>query len=166
MNKKRNRTVSRKKIQNAVVELLKNSNLENLKVTKICQKAHINRSTFYDNYTDIYDMADKLRKYLVDEYALTQNNSKKPIFSKLLQHVKDNQDLYRLFFKLNLQDGVAEKFIDSHEEKNHYDEVFFRNGIAAIITEWLKNNCSEPIDNVVKVIDAHQNCLQNNSNKY
>ena len=51
MNKKRNRTVSRKKIQNAVVELLKNSNLENLKVTEICQKAHINRSTFYDNYT-------------------------------------------------------------------------------------------------------------------
>lgn len=74
MNKKRNRTVSRKKIQNAVVELLKNSNLENLKVTEICQKAHINRSTFYANYTDIYDMADKLRKYLVDEYALTQKN--------------------------------------------------------------------------------------------
>ncbi|MCT6891654.1 MAG: TetR/AcrR family transcriptional regulator, partial [Lactobacillus sp.] len=103
MNKKRNRTVSRKKIQNAVVELLKNSNLENLKVTEICQKAHINRSTFYDNYTDIYDMADKLRKYLVDEYALTQKNLKNPSFSKLLQHVKDNQDLYRLFFKLNLQ---------------------------------------------------------------
>ncbi len=106
-------------------------------------------------------MADKLRKYLVDEYALTQKNFKKPCFSKLLQHVKDNQDLYRLFFKLNLQNGVAEKFIDNHEEKDHYDEVFFRNGIAAIITEWLKNNCSEPIDSIVKVIDAHQNCLKN-----
>ena len=161
MNKKRNRTVSRKKIQNAVVELLKNSNLENLKVTEICQKAHINRSTFYANYTDIYDMADKLRKYLVDEYALTQKNLKNPSFSKLLHHVKDNQDLYRLFFKLNLQNGVAEKFIDNHEEKDHYDEVFFRNGIVAIISEWLKNNCSEPINNIVKVIDAHQNCLKN-----
>lgn len=40
-------------------------------------------------------------------------------------------------------------------------KYFFRNGIAAIITEWLKNNCSEPIDSIVKVIDAHQSCLQN-----
>lgn len=65
MNNKRSRAVSRQKIQAAVIDLLKDHELQDLRVTIICQKAQINRSSFYNNYIDIYDLTDKLREYLV-----------------------------------------------------------------------------------------------------
>lgn len=157
MDKKRKRTESRKKIQTAVVELLKDHELHDLKVTTICKKAQINRSSFYDNYTDIYDLIDKLGEYLVSEYVRIQEDMEEPSFSNLLQHVKEHQELYRLFFKLNLQNGIADRFVNSKKEQgtNYYDKIFFRNGIVAVIDEWLKNDCLEPVDDLVKVIQTH-----------
>lgn len=159
MRNKRNRAVSRKKIQDAVIELLKDHELNDLKVTTICHKAQVNRSSFYDNYIDIYDLTYKLRQYLVDEYITMQADIKPPSFAKLLQHVKDHQDLYRLFFKLNLQKGLAEKFTANQQQQNHYHQVFFRSGIVAVIGEWLNDNCEEPVEKIVCVIEAHLNCM-------
>lgn len=91
MDKKRKRTESRKKIQTAVVELLKDHELHNLKVTTICKKAQINRSSFYDNYTDIYDLIDKLREYLVSEYVRIQEDMEEPsfqIYYSMLKNIK------------------------------------------------------------------------------
>lgn len=160
MNNKRSRAVSRQKIQAAVIDLLKDHELQDLRVTTICQRAQINRSSFYDNYIDIYDLTDKLREYLVDEYQRLQDDISDPSFTILLQHIKDHQDLYRMFFKLNLQMGLAERFTDQKQQKNYFDQTFFRNGIVAVIDEWLKTDCAAPVAEIVEVIDAHHHCLE------
>lgn len=51
---------ARKKIQRAVIELLKEKEVEQLKVSQICRVAGINRSTFYANYEDCNDMVSQL----------------------------------------------------------------------------------------------------------
>lgn len=160
MNNKQSRAVSRQKIQAAVIDLLKDHELQDLRVTTICQKAQINRSSFYDNYIDIYDLTDKLREYLVDEYQRLQDDISDPSFTILLQHIKDHQDLYRMFFKLNLQMGLAERFTDQEQQKNYFDQTFFRNGIVAVIDAWLKTDCAAPVAEIVEVIDAHHHCLE------
>lgn len=160
MKKKKNRVESRKKIQAAVIELLKDHDLKDLKVTAICEKAQINRSSFYDNYTDIYDLIAKLKSYLVDEYRLMQKDVVEPSFVKLLEHVQANPDLYRLFFKLDLQAGLAETFPVVNLKKSHYDECFFRSGIVAVIADWLQHDCDAPISELVEVIEAHHYCLK------
>ena len=38
-------------------------------VTDICKKANLNRSTFYANYLDVYDLADKIKEKLESDVA-------------------------------------------------------------------------------------------------
>ena len=59
---------ARKNIQKAVIELLRDHKVDQLKVTQICQLAQINRSTFYANYEDISDMISQLRDYVANQY--------------------------------------------------------------------------------------------------
>ena len=35
---------------------MKNKSFEEIKVSDICKEAHINRSTFYNNFNDKYDL--------------------------------------------------------------------------------------------------------------
>ena len=60
MNKPNNmrRRASRDRIETAFVRLLQDRELSSLSVTEICKAADVNRTTFYANYIDIYDLAD------------------------------------------------------------------------------------------------------------
>ena len=51
---------SKKKIEKIFVQLLQEKELNKISVTEICEKANINRSTFYANYLGVYDLADKV----------------------------------------------------------------------------------------------------------
>lgn len=59
---------ARKNIQKAVIELLKDHKVDQLKVTQICKLAQINRSTFYANYEDISGIISQLRDYVANQY--------------------------------------------------------------------------------------------------
>ena len=43
-------------IYNTLIELMKDKTFEEIKVSDICKEAHINRSTFYNNFNDKYDL--------------------------------------------------------------------------------------------------------------
>ena len=55
MNTKNNRRrrESVKQIESAFIELLQTKELNEITVCEICKQSKLNRSTFYDNYTDI-----------------------------------------------------------------------------------------------------------------
>ena len=50
-----------KRIQEALLELLKVKNIQQITVRAICEMADINRSTFYAHYLDVYDLLEKKR---------------------------------------------------------------------------------------------------------
>ena len=60
-NNKR-RQDSRRRIETALVRLLQDRELEKITVKEICTAAEVNRTTFYANYLDIYDLADAVQK--------------------------------------------------------------------------------------------------------
>ena len=66
-NKRRRESVE--KIQKAFVELLQKRELKDITVSDICKKTQLNRSTFYANFVDIYDLADKVRERLEGDFA-------------------------------------------------------------------------------------------------
>ena len=53
---------SKRKIEKALIELLQTKELSEINVTELVKKAQINRSTFYVNYLDIYDLADQIKQ--------------------------------------------------------------------------------------------------------
>ena len=100
-NKRRRNSVE--KIEKAFVELLQSRDMKEITVSDICKTTGLNRSTFYANYMDIYDLADKFREKLERDFALIflddlqreQNGA-----LKMFRHIKENQIFYKTYFKM------------------------------------------------------------------
>ena len=71
-----------------MIELLRTKKVDQLKVTQICKLAHINRSTFYDNYEDIYDMIDQLRDYVAKQYEDDLKRYQDQTFLTMLRRIQ------------------------------------------------------------------------------
>lgn len=146
---------SRKKIEKIFIQLLQIKNLNEISVTEICKKAHLNRSTFYANYLDIYDLADKVANALEDEVSLLYRDEREKKYNsndflKLFWHIKDNQIFYQTYFKLNKDQNFIVRRYDTNLSKAFFDDKyvdyhmeFFKAGLNAIIKKWLYSGCKE-----------------------
>ena len=52
-------------IKNAFIELRSKKPLEKITVRELCERAYINKSTFYSHYRDIYQLSDSLEDEVV-----------------------------------------------------------------------------------------------------
>ena len=169
-NKRRKET--RDKISKVFINLLQTKEINEISVTDICKQAKINRSTFYVNYLDIYDLADKIGQELEQEVTFlyqeekdTQTNSNN--FLKLFKHIKDNQIFYNTYFKLKMDQNFIIREYDYNLSKKLYNDKyidyhmeFFKAGLNAIIKKWLDNGCQETpeeIENILKSEYANKN---------
>ena len=71
MNVKNNkrRRESQDKIEKAFLELLQPREIKEITVSDIIKLTGLNRSTFYANYIDIFDLADKTREKLEADFC-------------------------------------------------------------------------------------------------
>ena len=159
---------SQEKIEKAFVSLLQEKELSQITVTDICKITGINRTTFYNNYLDIYDLADKIRLRLVqdvcnlyeDERTKKYNSND---FSKIFRLIKDNQLFFKTYFKLENDPNVLPSNENFEYDKNlaqqfyndqyiDYHIEFFRAGFNAIIKKWLDNGCLESPEEMYQII--------------
>lgn len=163
-NNKRKRE-SQEKIEKIFLQLIQTKEIEQISVADICKKCNLNRSTFYANYIDIYDLVEKVQKRMADEFAefqLAQHSKQDPNgYLNLFKHIKENQIFFKTYFKLAsisispiLQHNVemaekyyANKYIDYHIE-------FFRADLNAIIKKWLKGGCKEKPEEMVEILTS------------
>ena len=103
-NKRKKESIER--IEKIFLNLIQSKEINEITVTEICKEARINRSTFYANYLDVYDLTDKVVAkiesnvyHLYEEERETKHNTND--FLKLFRHIKDNQIFYKTYFKLN-----------------------------------------------------------------
>lgn len=163
-NNKRRKN-SQEKIERAFVHFLQTKEINEISVTNICKEAKLNRSTFYANYLDVYDLAEKIVKkiendvfMLYQEERETKNNTND--FLKLFRHIKENQIFYKTYFKLNRDKHFIIQQYDTNLSKLMYEDKFidyhiefFMAGLNAIIKKWLNNDCKESpeeIDHILK----------------
>ena len=171
VNNKRKRA-SQNKIIKAFIELLQERDLRDITVTEICSLSKLNRSTFYANYLDVYDLADKVKEKLeLDVSSLykdeTQNDYNSDNFLKLFTHIKENQIFYNTYFKLGFDSSykvvdynidLSKKYFDDRFIEYHIE--FFRSGLNAIIKAWLKNLCQETPEEMCLILKSeYQNKL-------
>lgn len=164
-NNKRKRE-SMQKIEQVLIEFLQSKELSQVTVSDICKKANLNRSTFYANYVDIYELADTIREKLEanmselykDEILQGFNSNN---FLILFRHIQQNQLFYKTYLKL----GYDEKYkilqydreLAKEEFGNRFIEYhmgFFKSGITSIIKMWLKNGCKETPEEMAEIIKS------------
>ena len=165
-NNKRKRE-SQEKIEKAFIDLIQTRNVEEITVTDICNLTQLNRSTFYANYLDIYDLVDKIKIKIIEDFFNiykdeTANKYHSYDFLKLFQHIKENQLFYKIYFKLNLDLTDSVKYIDPKEvdrfltdSKNlDYHIEFFKAGLNAVIKKWLNSGCKESPKEIEDILKA------------
>lgn len=163
-NKRRRESVA--KIEHAFVELLQTKQLNQITVSDICKRAGLNRTTFYANYLDIYDLADKIKEHLEHEIERLYQDERINKFNsndylKLFQHIKDNQLFYKTYFKLGYDNDYkilsydteqAEKYFNNKHIDYHIE--FFRHGLNAVVKKWLENDCAETPEEIAEIIQS------------
>lgn len=154
------------RIEHVFVELLQTKELSEITVSDICKKAGLNRTTFYSNYIDIYDLADKIKERLeVDITLLYQdermNKSNSNDFLKLFRHIKDNQLFYKTYFKLGYDNNYkiiqydtnqAEKYFGNRHIEYHIE--FFKQGLNAVVKRWLERDCAESPEEIAEILKS------------
>ncbi|MGN0114459.1 MAG: TetR/AcrR family transcriptional regulator C-terminal domain-containing protein [Acutalibacteraceae bacterium] len=168
MNVKNNRRrrESRERIESVFYELIQTHELKEISVSEICKRAHLNRTTFYANYIDIYDLADKIRLslentvqelYLDDVRRGVNSND----YLRLFRHIAENQMLYKTYFKLGYDNDYEIVKYDTKLAKKHFDNrfveyhcEFFKSGLNSILKMWLNGGCKETPEEMYEIVCA------------
>jgi AcrR family transcriptional regulator len=92
---------TRKMLQNALMEATIQRGFESVTVQDICDRAMVNRATFYRHYADKYDLIDQFMKEIYDMLDQAQNDTNADSPSapagliRLLEHLHNHAHFYR-----------------------------------------------------------------------
>lgn len=163
-------------IYNTLIELMKDKTFEEIKVSDICNKSLINRSTFYSHYEDKYDLLVDFINSLKNEFIseLNKNNSKlnnKEYYIELikifLNHIEERKEMYASIIINNRNSIMMDILLDVVNNdllnKMNTDEFktsipndiiakFYLGGVINIGVEWLKDNKKYSKDDIINYI--------------
>lgn len=169
-------------IRREFIKLLEENNISKITVTAICEKAEINRATFYKYYDNPYDLLVKTECELLD--GLQEKIEALPtrdfasVLRIVLEDLKANSDVYIVIFSKNgdmkfrerifslcHQDNmeyIAASFPHLDEYKRDWIYFFMLEGCNGIINSWIGGGMATPIDDVVDFTQQlAKNLLQN-----
>lgn len=162
MNKKDLRVIKTKNtIYTALIELMKEKTFEEIKVSDICNKALINRSTFYAHYTDKYELLSEwiseLKLSFTKELKINEENENpKKYYLELikifLDHIDNKRDIYlaiminnRNSIMMDIIYDVLDNDIISHVKNDNNSKIpnkviakFYLGAVFNVGIEWLK----------------------------
>ena len=160
-------------IQTAFWELLQQKPVSKITVREICDKAEINRSTFYKHYQDCYDLLDRLKEDALSRFdellAGIEDGGVESAILAILQALKNHAQTFRLL----APDGGGGAFthqvvrrcyryMDLHltvspatgwsEIQKGMSYAFLTGGAGSVIEHWMQGGCKEPPEDVAAMI--------------
>ena len=123
---------TKKVIYEALIDLMKEKTFEEIKVSDICNKALINRSTFYAHYEDKYELLVEFINDLKSNFTNELDKRK---------HITDTRDYYMELIKL---------FIDHVEEYRDIYSSIMTNNRNSIMMDILLSVINEDISKKIK----------------
>lgn len=168
-----------KKLKSALLELLKSMDFEKITVKMLCETAHVNRSTFYAHYTDIYEIMEQMEEHLqlelLDSYTPEDLKESAVLpgwpFTPFLRHIKKNRHFYKIALQQRknfpLKQGYEPMWnqiikprckaagIASESEMMYY-YVYFQAGFTMALKRWVDTGCRESEDEMSQII---RNCI-------
>ena len=153
------------RIRSAFYELLKDKEYEKITVTAVCERAEINRATFYKHYLDIPDLVEKLQDETIQELSdnLEQlgDGSIEGFIAEVLGYIKKTYTGNAVFnalstasssgFSMKLSVIILNRFsqnLDSYVSQCEYMDraslySYICGGSAGLIDYWAKTEYKE-----------------------
>ena len=157
-------------IRNTFAELIKDKQeLNKVTVSELVKRADINRSTFYNHYDSIYDVAQEFEAEIIK--ILIENNQKlnsiEDIFKYLdnvFDYLKKNENIYKLFisskeslmFLSKLNDDISNKIYISLKDNSKFSKdaylefkvIFFTDGIINQVLRYFNGTVEYSLDDI------------------
>ena len=171
-NLNRSSEKTKKIIKNTFAELIKeNQALKKITVSELVKRADINRSTFYNHYGSIYDVAEELEAEIIKVlFENTQKlNSLDDIFNyldEIIIYLKKNEDMYRLLLASNepqvflkklkhsILDKLYNSIINNSNFKNSnslkFEVAFFTDVIVNQVLNYFTSKSDYSLDEICK----------------
>lgn len=117
---------TKKVLYMALVDLMREKTFEEIKVSEICSRALVNRSTFYAHYEDKYEFLvdfldtfkDSLTSYLdTNDNNLNTKEYYMEMLKLLLTHIEDKKNIYSAIM-VNNRNGVMMDIISDVVNKD------------------------------------------------
>ncbi|WP_296113192.1 TetR/AcrR family transcriptional regulator [uncultured Limosilactobacillus sp.] len=175
MTSKRN-TKTKAKIERSFLQLMEDKGFNQLTVKDITQLAQINRSTFYLNYADKYDLLAKIEAKLFQNIhqilKLDKTNSyfDEASILAVLNYALANHRLVKVLTEGDLASQVEsllkQEIIAIVEEQLHvnfnqdpivnspYAREIFASSISAIIILWIKRDFQESVEEIMQILES------------
>jgi AcrR family transcriptional regulator len=166
----------------ALLLLLQKKDFDFITVKDVCEKAGVNRSTFYLHYDNTGDLLNECIENINKKFTESFNhNLKEKINSNnlndlilvcddylvpYLNFVKENKLVFKsyynhpeLFKAKHSYDFLAKNIFNPilnkfgfDEKDNEYIISYYINGIMSIVIKWIENDCKEDIKKIIEII--------------
>lgn len=167
VNKDRRVRKTKKVLKKSLISLMKEKSINSITVKELCEKADINRGTFYLHYTDVFYMLDEIEKELFEEFQemiLSHEISEdrietKPILKDIFTFIAQNKDFCMVILCDRGDMVFVKKIVSIIYEKGYNDWInifkkenkdifnkyysFILYGVIGLIDNWLKNGLKE-----------------------
>ena len=166
----------------ALLRLLETKEYDYITVKEICEKAGVNRSTFYLHYQTMDELLEESLSYMLRKFdkqyddrtkAKLQSDALENLFLitpeyivPYLEFLKEHKSLFITavkkpnIFKMNryfdlMYDNVFGNILERfrvNEKERKYILAFFIGGMHTIIIEWIKRGCEESVSYIAELL--------------
>lgn len=171
-------TKTKKLLYETLINLMEEKSFEEIKVSDICKKALINRSTFYSHYSDKYELfmelINALKLSLFNSLNTNENNVNTreyfiELINILLNHIDDKKNIYYSILINNRNSIITDIILDvvSKDINNRItnDKIstnnipteivskFYLGAVISIGIEYLESKNKYSKEDMIKYID-------------
>lgn len=165
---------SKKYLKEALLSLLSEMRISEIKVVSLCKRAEINRATFYSHYNNVYELFDETINEFMNDICkfvskLNENISKdekRIVYKNLIKYIDKNSKLFIMYFEnsknieltseqsFELQQKIHQKVKSNNEMLAKYIANYYIYSGGAILYTWLINGKKESYEEICKILFA------------
>ena len=183
MSEDRRKRKSKQALKKALVNLMHKKRVSEISVRELCDKADLNRSTFYANYININDLLTDLHYDLFDSMSdesgyitntalinLTSEDRINIVY-KMVQYVEHHKDSVTILFINNennlLEKNMATYFmdkskVDKKDISKKYPSMYHTIGSFSLLRQWVLDNFPCSAKQLAKIIAFQSDDLAQN----
>lgn len=166
---------TKKAIRGALAELLSEKDMENITVKEIAERALINRKTFYNYYSGVYQVIDEIDDEIVSSFDAAirgidfKHDLQNPyvIYSRLTAVLNRDTAFYGYLLSSDRNTGLVSKVtkllkakarealrgqVEIDDGKLEMVVDYTISGMVSVYQSWFKNGRKEPIEEISKLV--------------
>ena len=166
---------TKERLRRALLDLMVDRGLDEISISEVCDKAGVNRNTFYSHYTSLKSLLEEIEAQFLEELIKAINissesvNSVKGLLSLILEKVRENRDMCLLIFSVHGDKNFLRSiltFFLPNAVRNWADNLhlpekdasllfyFISGGAVSIIEEWLRGGFGWDEADLVAKLDS------------